>query len=53
MAKDKVRMICLVLVKIYGNKPRKLLNKIKKNKEHKIDDPPEGNILIIKSLNSL
>jgi hypothetical protein len=29
-----------VLVKIYGNKPKKLLNKISENKEIKINEQP-------------
>jgi len=32
-AKDKVNVMCLVLVKIYGKRPKKLLNKIRVNKE--------------------
>lgn len=32
-AKDRVKVIWLVLVKIYGNKPKKLLKTIKVNKE--------------------
>jgi hypothetical protein len=32
-AKDSVKVRCLVLVKIYGNSPKKLLKRIKVNKE--------------------
>ena len=32
-ARERVNVIWLVLVKIYGNRPKKLLNKIKVNKE--------------------
>lgn len=32
-AKERVKIICLDLVKIYGNNPKILLIKIKKNKE--------------------
>lgn len=39
-AKDKVNVICLVLVKIYGNNPKKLLNKINLNKEINIKVVP-------------
>lgn len=35
-ANDRVSTICLVLVKIYGNNPKKLLNKIIENKVTKI-----------------
>lgn len=39
-AKDKVNVKWLDLVKIYGNSPRKLLNKIIENKEINIKDLP-------------
>lgn len=39
-AKVKVKVIWLVLVKIYGNSPKKLLNKIKENKEINIKVVP-------------
>jgi hypothetical protein len=39
-AKDSVIVIWLVLVKIYGNKPKKLLNRIRLNKEIKIKVVP-------------
>lgn len=38
--KDKDIVKCLVLVKIYGNNPKKLLKKIKKNNEIKINVDP-------------
>lgn len=48
------KTICLDLVKIYGNKPRTLLNKIRANKEIKINEFPKLFFeLPIKSLNSL
>lgn len=39
-AKERVKVIWLVLVKIYGNKPKKLLNRIKVNKEINIKVVP-------------
>lgn len=39
-AKVRVITICLVLVKIYGNNPKKLLNIIIENNEIKIKDAP-------------
>lgn len=39
-ANVKVNVRCLVLVKIYGNKPKKLLNKINVNNEIKINVHP-------------
>lgn len=39
-AKERVIVICLVLVKIYGNKPKKLLKRIRLNKEIKIKVDP-------------
>lgn len=39
-ASDKVNTICLVLVKMYGNNPRKLLYRISLNKEMKIIEDP-------------
>lgn len=39
-AKDKVSVIWLVLVKMYGNSPKKLLNKINVNKEININVVP-------------
>jgi len=51
--KDKFIVICLVLVKIYGNIPKKLLNKINKNNEIKINVDPLNELGPINSLNSL
>jgi hypothetical protein len=39
-AKDRVRVIWLVLVKIYGKRPKKLLNKINVNNEININVVP-------------
>lgn len=52
-AKVKVKTICLVLVKMYGNNPKKLLNTIILNKEIKINVDPLILLLAIKTLNSL
>lgn len=49
----RVKIIWLVQVKIYGNKPRKLLNKIKVNKDTKIIDLPLNSGVLIKFLNSI
>lgn len=52
-ARDRVIVICLVLVKIYGNNPKKLLNKIKVNKEINIKVVPlklKGPINVLNSL---
>lgn len=51
-AKLKVIVIWLVLVKIYGNKPKKLLNKIKVNKEINIKVVPLNLEIPNKVLNS-
>lgn len=40
IAKDSVIVIWLVLVKMYGNSPKKLLNKIRLNREIKIKVVP-------------
>ena len=50
-ARDKVITMCLVLVKIYGNNPKKLLNKIIENNEININVLPLKGELI-KILNS-
>jgi hypothetical protein len=39
-AKDSVKVIWLVLVKIYGNNPKKLLKRMKENKEININVDP-------------
>jgi len=39
-ANDRVKVKCLEDVKIYGNNPIKLLNKIKENNEIKINEDP-------------
>lgn len=52
-AKVRVKVKWLVLVKIYGNNPIKLLNKIIENKETKIKVDPFGLIGPSKVLNSL
>lgn len=52
-AKDKDIVKCLVLVKIYGNNPRKLLNKIIENKEININVLPLCPVVPNKVLNSL
>lgn len=39
-AKESVKVMWLVLVKIYGNNPKKLLNKIKVNREINIKVVP-------------
>jgi hypothetical protein len=39
-AKDRVIVMCLVLVKIYGNNPKKLLKRISENKEINIKVVP-------------
>lgn len=52
-AKVKVNVKWLVLVKIYGNKPIKLLNKIIENKETKINVDPLAPIGPNNVLNSL
>ena len=41
LANLRVNVIWLVLVKIYGNNPIKLLNKISENRETKIKVDPE------------
>lgn len=51
-ANDKVKVKWLVLVKIYGNKPKKLLNKINENKEIKINVLPLKELGPNKVLNS-
>lgn len=52
-ARVSVRVMWLVLVKIYGNSPKKLLNIIMENKEIKIkEDPLLIFLLPIKVLNS-
>lgn len=54
-ANVKVRVRCLVLVKIYGNSPKKLLNKINENKEIKIKALPGflfGPKRVLNSLNN-
>lgn len=52
-ASDNVKAICLVLVKIYGNSPKKLLNIIIENKEIKINVLPFILLLFISTENSL
>lgn len=51
-ARANVKTMCLVLVKIYGNSPKKLLNKINLNKEINIRVDPliEGPIKVLNSL---
>jgi hypothetical protein len=51
-AKDNVIVICLVLVKIYGNNPKKLLKRIRLNKEIKIKVVPLNLEIPNKFLNS-
>lgn len=51
-AKVRVRVIWLVLVKIYGNNPKKLLNKIKVNKEININVVPLNLLIPNNVLNS-
>jgi hypothetical protein len=53
-AKDRVSTMCLVLVKMYGNNPRKLLNMIMENSEMKMNVLPFLSFLWFKRvLNSL
>lgn len=52
-ASASVRVKWLVLEKIYGNKLRKLLNKIKENSEIKINVVPFILLILSKILNSL
>jgi hypothetical protein len=52
-ARDSVKVKWLVLVKMYGNKPKKLLNKIKVNNEINIKVVPEYLWIPNKVLNSL
>lgn len=49
-ANESVKIICLVLVKIYGNNPIKLLNKIRENKEINNKVLPLIGIRILNSL---
>ena len=49
-AKESVKTMCLVLVKIYGNNPIKLLNKINENKEINNKVLPFTGIRILNSL---
>lgn len=52
-ANERVNVIWLVLVKMYGNKPKKLLKKIKENKEINIKVVPLNLLIPIRILNSL
>jgi hypothetical protein len=52
-ANDKVKTMCLVLVKMYGNSPRKLLNIIIENKEIKINVLPFILLILRSTENSL
>jgi hypothetical protein len=52
-ANDKVIVIWLVLVKIYGKRPRKLLNRIKVKREMNINVVPLNLWIPISILNSL
>jgi hypothetical protein len=48
-ARVSVIVKCLVLVKIYGNSPRELLNKINENSERKIPWPESASELYLPS----
>jgi hypothetical protein len=50
--KERVKIICLVQVKIYGNKPNELLNKIILKREMKIKVLPLYSFVLIIFLNS-
>lgn len=52
-ANVKVKVRWLVLVKIYGNNPKKLLNKINENNEIKINEHPFNLLVPKRVLNSL
>lgn len=52
-ASAKVKIKCLVLVKIYGNKPSRLFHKIIENREIKIRVLPLIVLFLIRILNSL
>ena len=52
-ARESVIVIWLVLVKIYGNNPKKLLNKINENREINIKVVPLNLLIPINILNSL
>lgn len=53
MARAKVKVKWLVLVKIYGNNPKKLLYRIRLNKEIKINELPLWPVGPKRVLNSL